>query len=474
MTSTAQQPAAVGLAARPNRLRHVVFVAASAAMGGFLFGYDSAVINGAVEGIRGRFGVGAATLGAVIAIALLGAAAGAVLAGRLADRVGRLRVMQLAALLFLASSIGSMLPFTAWDLSLWRIVGGVAIGMASVIGPTYIAEVAPTAYRGRLVSFQQAAVVLGIAVSQLVNWMVLSLADGDQRGSLLGLEAWQVMLGIAAVPALVYGLLALRIPESPRYLISAGRTGEAREVLRTLEGAQVDLDARVTEIEHAARSDKAPRFRDLRGRFGLLPIVWVGVGLSVFQQFVGINVIFYYSSSLWQSVGIDPSSSFFYSFTTSVINIVGTAIAMVLIDRVGRKPLAATGSAGMAVSLATVAWAFSYKTGTGDDISLPDTQAAVALVAAHTFVLFFAMSLGVAAWVLLGEMFPSRIRAAALGVAACAQWVANWLVTATFPSMAEWNLSGSYVIYAIFATLAVPFILKWVPETKGRTLEEMG
>ncbi|MFE9969612.1 sugar porter family MFS transporter [Streptomyces hirsutus] len=474
MTSTAQQPAAGGLSARPDRLRHVVFIAASAAMGGFLFGYDSAVINGAVEGIRGRFDVGAATLGAVIAVALLGAAGGAMLAGRLADRVGRLRVMQLAALLFLASSVGSMLPFTAWDLSFWRIVGGAAIGMASVIGPTYIAEVAPTAYRGRLVSFQQAAVVLGIAVSQLVNWMVLTLADGDQRGSLLGLEAWQVMLGIAAVPAVVYGLLALRIPESPRYLISVGRTGEAKDVLRRLEGEQVDLDARVAEIERAVRSDDAPRFRDLRGRFGLLPIVWVGIGLSVFQQFVGINVIFYYSSSLWQSVGIDPSSSFFYSFTTSVINIVGTVIAMVLIDRVGRKPLAVTGSAGMAVSLAAVAWAFSHKTGTGDNISLPDTQAAVALVAAHTFVLFFAMSLGVAVWVLLGEMFPSRIRAAALGVAACAQWIANWLVTATFPAMSEWNLSGSYVIYAIFATLAVPFILKWVPETKGRTLEEMG
>ncbi|MFE9935425.1 sugar porter family MFS transporter [Streptomyces hirsutus] len=474
MTSTTQQPAAGSLPARPNQLRHVVFIAASAAMGGFLFGYDSAVINGAVEGIRGRFDVGAATLGAVIAIALLGAAGGAMLAGRLADRVGRLRVMQLAALLFLASSIGSMLPFTAWDLSFWRIVGGMAIGMASVIGPTYIAEVAPTEYRGRLVSFQQAAVVLGIAVSQLVNWMVLALADGDQRGSLLGLEAWQVMLGIAAVPAVVYGLLALRIPESPRYLISVGSTGEAKNVLRRLEGEQVDLDARVAEIELAMRSDAAPRFRDLRGRFGLLPIVWVGIGLSVFQQFVGINVIFYYSSSLWQSVGIDPSSSFFYSFTTSVINIVGTVIAMVLIDRVGRKPLAVTGSVGMAFSLSAVAWAFSYKSGTGNDISLPDTQAAVALIAAHTFVLFFAMSLGVAVWVLLGEMFPSRIRAAALGVAACAQWIANWLVTATFPSMADWNLSGAYVIYAIFATLAVPFIIKWVPETKGRTLEEMG
>lgn len=147
---------------------------------------------------------------------------------------------------------------------------------------------------------------------------------------------------------------------------------------------------------------------------------------------------------------------------------------MVLIDRIGRKPLASIGSAGMAVSLAAVAWAFSHKTGTGDSISLPDTQAAVALVAAHTFVLFFAMSLGVAVWVLLGEMFPSRIRAAALGVAACAQWIANWLVTATFPSMSEWNLSGSYVIYAVFAAPAVPFVLTWVPETKGRTLEEMG
>jgi sugar porter (SP) family MFS transporter len=277
------------------------------------------------------------------------------------------------------------------------------------------------------------------------------------------------------VPAVLYGLLSFAIPESPRYLISVGRTDQARQVLQDVEGREGDLDLRVSEIETAMRSEHRSTFRDLLGgRFGLLPIVWTGIGLSVFQQLVGINVIFYYSSSLWQSVGIDPSSSFFYSFTTSIINIVGTVIAMVFVDRIGRKPLALIGSVGMAVSLGLAAWAFSYRTGAGANISLPDLQGTVALAAAHSFVLFFALSWGVVVWVLLGEMFPNKIRAAALGVAASAQWVANWLITVTFPSLSDWNLSGAYVIYTVFAALSVPFILAWVPETKGKALEEMG
>ncbi|GAB3974238.1 sugar porter family MFS transporter [Streptomyces sparsus] len=460
---------------RPRHLTHVIFIAASAAMGGFLFGYDSAVINGAVEGIKGKFAVGSATLGAVIAIALLGAALGAMIAGRLADRIGRPRVMQIAALFFAASGLGSMLPFTLWDLAFWRVLGGVAIGMASVIAPAYIAEVAPAEYRGRLASFQQAAIVLGIAVSQLVNYAVLNLADGDQRGGLLGIEAWQVMLGIEVVPALIYGILALRIPESPRYLVAQGRFDDAKLVLADVEPTGTDLDAKIALIDSRMRREHKPQLKELMGgRAGLLPIVWVGIGLSVFQQLVGINVIFYYSSSLWQSVGIDPEGSFFYSFTTSIINVIGTVIAMLLVDRIGRKPLALIGSAGMTVSLALAAWAFSSKQGVGDDISLPDVQGTVALVAAHSFVLFFALSWGVVVWVMLGEMFPNRIRAAALGVAASAQWITNWLITASFPSMSDWNLAGSYVIYAAFAALSIPFILKWVPETKGKALEEMG
>ncbi|MFE7774749.1 sugar porter family MFS transporter [Streptomyces sp. NPDC057445] len=475
MTSTPQAQSPEGRKARPEHLGHVIFIAAAAAMGGFLFGYDSSVINGAVVAIRDRFDVGPEVLAQVIAAALIGCAIGAATAGRVADRIGRIRVMQIAAALFTVSALGSALPFALWDLAMWRVLGGVAIGMASVIGPAYIAEVSPPAYRGRLASFQQAAIVIGIAVSQLVNWAILQVADGEQRGKIGGLEAWQWMLGVMVVPAMLYGLLSFVIPESPRFLISVGRQDKARQVLRDVEGKEVNLDVRVAEIEENMRHEHKPSFKDLLGsRFGFLPIVWIGIGLSVFQQLVGINVIFYYSSALWQSVGINPESSFFYSFETSIVNILGTVVAMIFVDRIGRKPLLLVGSAGMAISLGIAAWAFSYKTQVGDVVSLPSLQGTVAIFAANFFVLFFALSWGVVVWVLLGEMFPGRIRAAALGVAASAQWIANWLITVTFPTLSDWNLSGAYVIYTFFALLSIPFILKWVPETKGKALEEMG
>ncbi|MFJ6570877.1 sugar porter family MFS transporter [Streptomyces sp. NPDC091292] len=470
MTSTAPPPDA--RTAHPEHLGHVIFIAAAAAMGGFLFGYDSSVINGAVEAIRSRYNIGSAALAQVIAIALIGCAIGAATAGRIADRIGRIRCMQIAAVLFTISAVGSALPFALWDLAFWRIVGGFAIGMASVIGPAYIAEVSPPAYRGRLGSFQQAAIVIGIAVSQLVNYAILQAAGGNQRGKIIGLEAWQVMLGVMVIPAVLYGLLSLAIPESPRYLISAGKYDKARTVLADVEGDKIDMDARVAEIETAMRREHKSTFKDLKGsRFYFLPIVWVGIGLSAFQQLVGINVAFYYSSTLWQSVGVDPTTSFFYSFTTSIINIIGTVVAMIFVDRIGRRPLALIGSTGMAIGLALEAWAFSYSLVDG---KLPNVQGWVALIAAHWFVFFFAMSWGVVVWVFLGEMFPNRIRAAALGVAASAQWIANWAITASFPSLADWNLSATYVIYACFAALSIPFVLLFVKETKGKTLEEMG
>ncbi|MDF5757932.1 sugar porter family MFS transporter [Spongiactinospora sp. TRM90649] len=458
-----------------EHLGHVVFIAAAAAIGGFLFGYDSAVINGAVTGIQKHFEVGPVETGSTVAAALLGSAVGAWFAGRIADRLGRTRTMQIAALVFAVSSIGQALPFAIWDLAIWRVFAGVAIGMASVTGPAYIAEVAPPAYRGRLGSFQQLAIVLGIATSQLVNYVIAQLAGGNVNNYLGPIQAWQWMLGACLVPALLFLLFATIIPESPRFLVAAGRTREARRVLREVEGGDVDAEARIAEIDSVLKSERRPTLRDLRGpAFGLLGVVWVGILLSMFQQFVGINVIFYYSASLWQSVGIEQTQSLLISFSTSIINIVGTFIAIALVDRAGRKPLLLTGSAGMAVALGTAAWAFSAAVHKGEQVTLPETQGMVALIAAHVFVLFFAMSWGVVVWVLLGEMFPNRIRATALSVAAAAQWIANWLITVTFPSLSEWNLAGAYVGYATFAVLSFLFVLFFVRETKGRRLEEMG
>jgi SP family sugar:H+ symporter-like MFS transporter len=458
-----------------EHLGHVVFIAAAAAIGGFLFGYDSAVINGAVTGIQKHFGVGPVQIGVVVAIALLGSALGAWIAGGLADHWGRTRTMQVAAILFAVSSIGQALPFSIWDLAFWRVFAGMGIGMASVIGPAYIAEVSPPAYRGRLGSFQQLAIVLGIAVSQLVNYAIAEMAGGNVNNKLLALEAWQWMLGACLVPALLYLLFSSIIPESPRFLVAVGKTELARRVLAEVEGESVDLDARLAEIQDSLRMERRPRLRDVRGpKLGLLPIVWVGILLSVFQQFVGINVIFYYSASLWQSVGINQSDSLLISFSTSIINIVGTFIAISLVDRIGRKPLLLIGSTGMTIALAVAAWAFSAGVPTDKIVRLPETQGLVALVAAHVFVLFFALSWGVVVWVLLGEMFPNRIRAAALSVAASAQWVANWLITVSFPSLAAWSLAGAYVGYTFFAALSFFFVLFMVRETKGRKLEEMG
>ncbi|MBR8744210.1 MFS transporter [Nocardiopsis sp. MG754419] len=455
-------------------LAHVTMIAAAAAMGGFLFGYDSAVINGAVDAIQERFQVGPGILGFTVASALLGCVVGAATAGSIADRLGRIRVMQIAGVLFAVSAVGSALPFTVWDLTAWRIVGGVAIGMASVIAPTYIAEVSPAAYRGRLASLQQLAIVLGIASSQLVNYAIAEGAGGSASNQIGPIQAWQWMLGVEMLPALVYLGLSVVIPESPRYLVRVGKVDQARRILAEVEGGgESRVDRRIAEVREALGSEARPTLRDLTGRYGLLPIVWIGMAVSAFQQLVGINVIFYYSSSLWQSVGVAESDSLLLSLFTSIVNIVGTVIAIILVDRTGRKPLLLVGSAGMTVALATAAFAFSNAQVQGEEVTLPFAWAAVALASASTFVLFFALSWGAIVWVLLGEMFPLRIRAAAMGVATATQWLTNWLITVSFPTLRDWNLSGAYLMYAGFALLSFFFVLRFVKETKGKTLEEM-
>ncbi len=453
-----------------------VVLAVAAAVGGFLFGFDSSVINGAVDAVQGEFALSGVVTGLVVAVALLGCAVGAWLGGRLSDRWGRTRVMVLGAILFFVSSVLSAFAFAAWDLALWRVMAGVGIGIASVIAPAYIAEIAPASMRGRLGSLQQLAITLGIFAALLSDQLLATSAGGAAEELWFGLDAWRWMFLVGVVPAAVYGILALRIPESPRYLVAQGRRDEARAVLADVLGPDEDPDERVAQIEHTIRTDAAlAEQSSLRGPvLGLLPVVWVGILLSVFQQFVGINVIFYYSTTLWQAVGFEESQSFLISTITSVTNVAVTFIAIALIDKVGRRPLLLIGSAGMTVALGVMAVAFMNATGTGSDVSLDGAWGVVALVAANAFVVFFGATWGPLVWVLLGEMFPNRIRAAALGVAAAAQWIANFLITVSFPELlAQFGPTVPYLLYASFAALSFFFVLAKVPETKGVQLEDM-
>ncbi|WP_426702378.1 sugar porter family MFS transporter [Rhodanobacter sp. Col0626] len=454
----------------------VVLISAAAALGGFLFGFDTAVINGAVDAIRGGFSLDAAQTGFAVSCALLGSALGAWYAGMLANRFGRVRTMQVAAVLLVAAALGSGLASAVWDLVLWRLVGGVGVGVASVIAPTYIAEVAPAHIRGRLGSMQQLAIVLGIFAALLSDAWLSGAAGGASQPLWLGLSAWRWMFLVAVLPALIYGTAVLGVPESPRHLVARGRLAEARAVLCSVLNmhSETALDRKLHDIEASLHAEHKPRLGDLRGKAaGLLPVVWIGILLSVFQQFVGINVIFYYSSTLWHSVGFSEADSFTITVVTSIVNVLVTLVAIALVDRVGRKPLLVVGSAGMAITLAMMAWCFSQATGSGDTLSLPGATGMVALVAANAYVVFFGVSWGPVVWVLLGEMFPNRIRATALAVAAAAQWLANFAITSSFPALAELGLSFAYGLYAAFALLSLLFVWFGVRETKGIELEDM-
>src|SRR6187401_2401669 len=410
-----------------------VRIASVAALGGLLFGYDSAVINGAVDSIQEDFGIGNAQLGFAVASALLGAAAGAMTAGRIADKIGRIAVMKIAAVLFLISAFGTGFAHEVWTVVLFRIVGGIGVGVASVIAPAYIAETSPPGIRGRLGSLQQLAIVSGIFLSFAVNWVLQHIAGGPNEPLALGLDAWRWMFMVMAIPALLYGGLAFTIPESPRYLVASHKIPEARRVLTMLLGKK-NLEITIDRIRETLEREDKPSWRDLKKPTGgIYGIVWVGLGLSIFQQFVGINVIFYYSNVLWQAVGFSADESAIYTVITSVINVLTTLIAIALIDKIGRKPLLLIGSSGMAITLITMAVIFGNATLNADGTpSLPGASGTIALIAANLFVVAFGMSWGPVVWVLLGEMFPNRIRAAALGLAAAGQWAANWLITVTF------------------------------------------
>ncbi|MFC9549498.1 sugar porter family MFS transporter [Rhodococcus sp. NPDC056960] len=452
----------------------VIGVTVAAAVGGFLFGFDSSVINGAVDSIQDHFELGSFFTGFAVAIALLGCAVGAWFAGRLADRWGRKKVMLLGSVLFVVSSLGAGLAFSVPDLMLWRVLGGLGIGIASVIAPTYISEIAPARYRGALASLQQLAITLGIFAALLSDAVLQNAAGGASNELWLNLEAWRWMFIVGVIPAVVYGVLALMIPESPRYLVGKHLDQEAADILANITG-EVDPHERVSEIRLTLRRESTASFDDIRGpKFGLQPLVWVGIFMAIFQQFVGINAIFYYSTTLWKSVGFTENESFTTSVITAIINVGMTFVAILFVDRIGRKILLEVGSLGMFLSLLLAAIAFSQATGSGDDVVLPSPWGALALVGANLFVIFFAATWGPIMWVMLGEMFPNNMRAYALGISTAANWIANFTVTLSFPpltrSVGLWFLYG---LFAFFALLSFFFVRLKVRETKGMELEEM-
>ena len=458
---------------REQSISFLILISGAAAIGGFLFGFDTAVINGAVTAIQKSFNSSSFVICLSVSSALVGSAIGAFWGGQLADRFGRTKIMFVSAVLFTLSAIGSGIAFGTWDFIFWRLLGGVGVGAASVITPAYIAEISPAHLRGRLGSLQQLGIVTGIFVALLSDYFIAVSAGSAGNPWLFNIVAWRWMFWTEIPAAVLYGIGSMVIPESPRHLIAKGKEEEAAKVLEKVETR--NIIEMIEEIRRTVNTERKPKLSDLLSRSGgLLPIVWIGMGLSVLQQFIGINVIFYYSSTLWQAVGFSEQNSLIVTVITSVTNIVTTLIAIAFVDKFGRKPLLLIGSIGMTVTLGTMAVVFANAPIIDGNPELTGSAGIIALIAANVYVFCFGFSWGPVVWVMLGEMFNNKIRGAALSVATMIQWVANFIVSTTFPPLLNtFGLGVAYGIYSIMAAISFFFVFLLVKETKGKTLEEM-
>ncbi|WP_267401182.1 MULTISPECIES: sugar porter family MFS transporter [unclassified Bifidobacterium] len=461
----------------PSVRRRIILVCLAGATGGLLFGYDTSVINGAVDSIAGTkagFGLNSFMSGISVSAALLGCVIGAWFAGKLADRFGRVKIMLSAALLFVVSSIGSAFAPEIWSFLLFRIIGGIGVGFASVVGPAYIAEVSPTKMRGFLTSFQQFAVGIGMLASVIVNNVLAKSSGGADQALWFSLPTWRWMLLMMLVPALIMLIVCFKLPESPRYLVMKGRDQEAATLLRQLNGTR-DPQAKVAQIRLSVGNETSPRLSDLRGRtFGLKKVVWIAIAVALFQQFNGVNIILYYDSSLWRSLGFSEQQALNISVIRAVVAFVPMIISMALIDRIGRKKLLAFGSAGMAVFLLLATFGFYHAQVTATGLSLKGVWAPLTLVAVYLFYFTFCGTWGPAMWVVIGEIFPNNIRAMGVAVATAFNWIGNFLVSTSFPWLRDGIGTGNvYLLYTVFAALSLLFVLKVLPETNGVELEDM-
>lgn len=431
---------------------YILGISTVAAIGGFLFGFDTAVISGVNPFIRRFFELDEIMLGWANSSLILGAVFGTQLAGKPGDWLGRKRTLMVAALLFLASALGSALAGSFAEFIIYRMVGGVGVGTASVISPIYIAEVAPAEYRGRLVALNQFTIVTGILVSFFTNYHLEALGSNN----------WRWMLGVESFPAFLFLALLLLVPESPRWLIIKGHLKQAENVLsKWLEPDEVT--AKVAEVLRAHSSVSRASFVDLlRPSYRRLAVI--GVSLAILQQFTGINVIMYYAPLIFERAGFGTDSALLQTVAIGTINFIFTILAMHYVDSVGRRPLLLIGAALMAFFLFTLSLTFFADKLDGYWV----------LVFILGFIASFAFSFGPVVWVLISEIYPNHIRGVAVAMATLALWSANFFVTATFPSMlAGWDGGYTFLFYAVINFASLIFVLFFVPETRGRTLEEL-
>jgi sugar porter (SP) family MFS transporter len=430
---------------------YVIFVSAVAALGGLLFGYDTAVIAGAIRFLKESFALSAFGEGLAVSIVLIGCMIGAAAAGTLSDRLGRRRFMFISAVFFFISAVGCALPQNLAQFLAFRWIGGLAIGAASIVCPLYISEIAPPRIRGALVSINQLAIVTGILIAYFVNWALVGAGPAN----------WRWMFATGAVPAVLFIIFVLRIPESPRWLLKQGRDGEARTVLSRVNDPAT-ADAEIRAIRDAL-SQESGSIRELF-RPGLRKVLFIGVFLAVFQQITGINAVIYYAPRFFETAGLGRSSAIFQSALIGFVNLVFTLVAIALVDRWGRKPMLLAGCAGMGVSFTLLGAAFKFHLFSGP----------LVLVLTLLTVASFAMTQGPILWVVISEIFPNRIRGRAMAIATAALWIADFAVSLSFPVIAD-NLHESFAfwLYAAMCVIDFVFIAAMLPETKGKSLEEI-
>ena len=454
MTNPSDRGTSQSVDGAPHRSRFVWAAAAIAALGGMLFGYDTGVISGAILFIRQDFALSSTQVEVVVSCVLLGALLGAMGGGALADRFGRRPVMIATATLFVAGAVATALsPSLAWLIA-GRIVVGASIGVASFTAPLYIAEVSPARMRGRLVSVNQLALTCGIVVSYLVDY------------ALAHARAWRWMFGLAAVPAALLGAGMMWLPESPRWLVSHGRIAGARSVLQRIRGSG-DVGGELAGMQSSLAAERGAGWTDLVTPL-VRPALIVGVGLAIFQQISGINTVIYYAPMIFQFAGFrSASASLLATAGVGVVNVAMTIVALLLVDRVGRRPLLLVGLAGMVLGLGAEGLAFR----------LPALSGSLGWIAVGSLMLYvgaFAVGLGPVFWLLISEIYPLTVRGLAMSVATAANWGANLLVAITFLTLIQ--LAGrplTFWIYALVGVGAWLFAWRWVPETRGRTLEEI-